>query len=81
MTGTGTMPGLASLTLTCNENDVRRVDAITKGLLQNYQIGKIIGQGAYASVRLCLDKQAKDKYAMKIYEKHRLTNAMKRKAV
>ena len=28
--------------------DVVQVEAITKGLLQSYQIGKVIGQGAYA---------------------------------
>ena len=37
--------------------------------LENYQFGKVIGQGAYAVVRLCLDKRNEGKYAMKIYDK------------
>ena len=52
----------------------------TGGLLDSYQIGKSIGQGAYAQVRLCLDKRDQQKYAMKVYEKYRLTDPMKRKA-
>ena len=60
--------------------DVVKVEAITKGLLQSYQIGKVIGQGAYAQVKLCMDRQTKVKYAMKVYEKHRLAEPMKRKA-
>ena len=60
--------------------DVNNIEAYTKGLLKNYQIGKIIGQGAYAQVKLCMDRLTKTKYAMKVYEKHRLADPMKRKA-
>ena len=49
-------------------------------MLKNYQISRIIGQGAYGSVRLCLDKQQNKKFAVKIYEKHRLNDVLKRKA-
>jgi len=52
----------------------------TSGQLESYHIGRIIGQGAYAPVRLCLDKRNQKKYAMKVYEKYRLSDPMKRKA-
>jgi len=48
--------------------------------LESYHIGRVVGQGAYAAVRLCLDKRNQKKYAVKIYEKYRLTDPMKRKA-
>lgn len=50
------------------------------GPLDNYQLGKVIGQGAYAAVRLVLDKRNQGKYAMKIYEKVKLQDPMKKKA-
>jgi len=46
-------------TLDHHSSDVNRVEAITRGLLQNYQIGKVIGQGAYATVKICMDKNDK----------------------
>lgn len=52
----------------------------TSGQLEMYHIGRIIGQGAYAQVRLCLDKRDQQKYAIKIYEKYRLADPMKKKA-
>jgi len=52
----------------------------TSGQLETYHIGRVVGQGAYAAVRLCLDKRNQKKYAMKIYEKYRLQDPMKRKA-
>ena len=61
--------------------DIVKSERITNSLLSNYQIGKSIGHGAYAQVRLCIEKTQKKKFAMKIYEKHRLADQMKRKAV
>ena len=52
----------------------------TSGQLEMYHIGRIIGQGAYAQVRLCLDKRDQMKYAIKVYEKYRLADPMKKKA-
>lgn len=43
-------------------------------------MGRTLGQGAYATVRLCLDKRDQFKYAVKIYEKYKLTDPMKKKA-
>lgn len=44
-------------------------------------MGKIIGQGAYAIVRLAEHRETGQKFAIKIYEKTKLNDQMKRKAV
>lgn len=51
------------------------------GKLDQYIIGKHIGQGAYANVKLVQHKGNNQKYALKVYEKFRLSDPMKRKAV
>ena len=48
---------------------------------QHYTVGKQIGQGAYAVVKLVTNKVTQSQYAMKIYEKYKLSDPMKRKAV
>lgn len=35
--------------------------------IEKYQIGKVIGQGAYAAVHVCYNKVNMRKYAIKIY--------------
>lgn len=50
-------------------------------ILDKYQIGKPIGQGAYATVYVCYNKYNMRKYAIKIYQKVKLNDSMKRKAV
>jgi len=55
--------------------------AVQGGILENYQIGKPIGQGAYAVVYVCYHKINMRKYAIKIYQKAKLNDSMKRKAV
>ena len=49
--------------------------------LDNYIIGKRIGQGAYAVVRLGLHKTLNQKIAVKIYEKVKLLEPNRRKSV
>ena len=49
--------------------------------LSKYIIGKELGKGAYAKVILITDKYTKKKYAMKIYEKIKLTDNSKKKSV
>ena len=44
-------------------------------------MGKVIGQGAYAVVRLAEHRESNQKFAIKIYEKLKLNDQMKRKAV
>jgi serine/threonine protein kinase len=51
------------------------------GTLDAYQLGKPIGQGAYAMVYQCVHKATMKKYAIKIYQKAKLNDSMKRKAV
>lgn len=52
-----------------------------QGSLDNYQIGKPVGQGAYAVVYVCYHKASMKKFAIKIYQKAKLNDSMKRKAV
>ena len=54
---------------------------VNASLLDNYQVGKVIGQGAYAVVRICHHRETLKKYAIKIYEKSKLNDSMKKKAV
>ena len=49
--------------------------------LEKYNIGKIIGKGAYAIVKLISNKLTNEKYAMKIYEKSKLNDSLKKKCV
>ena len=49
--------------------------------LNKYLIIKEIGKGAYAHVKLVLDKINKNKYAMKVYEREKLNDSTKRKCV
>lgn len=49
--------------------------------VDDYQVGKQVGQGAYASVRYGIHKPSARKVAIKIYEKTRLIDPQKKKAV
>ncbi len=49
--------------------------------LSKYIIGKEIGKGAYAIVKLVTDKFTKIKYAMKVYDRSKLTEPAKKKCV
>jgi MAP/microtubule affinity-regulating kinase len=49
--------------------------------LDDYIIGKQIGQGAYAVVRIGLHKPTNKKVAMKIYKKYKLEEPNRRKSV
>jgi serine/threonine protein kinase len=52
-----------------------------KTSLDDYVIGKQIGQGAYAIVRIGLHKPSNKKVAMKIYKKYKLEEPNRRKSV
>ena len=52
-----------------------------KNSLEEYIIGKQIGQGAYAVVRIGLHKPTNKKVAMKIYKKYKLLDPNRRKSV
>ena len=49
--------------------------------LSNYEIGRTLGKGAYAIVKVCTNKITKEKYAVKIYEKSKLNDGSKKKCV
>ena len=49
--------------------------------MENYIIGKRIGQGAYAVVRIGLHKDTQQKIACKVYEKFKLLEPNRRKGV
>ena len=49
-------------------NDQEEED-LTATFKKNYLVGKIIGEGAYASVRVAIYKPRQEKIALKIYEK------------
>ena len=47
-------------------------DTKTEEELQNYEIYAELGKGAYAVVKMGLDRRTNEKVAIKIYEKRRL---------
>ena len=49
--------------------------------LDDYVIGKQIGQGAYACVRIGLHRPTNRKVAMKVYKKYKLEEPNRRKSV
>ena len=49
--------------------------------LLNYEIGRTLGKGAYAIVKICTNKITKEKFAVKIYEKSKLNDNSKKRCV
>ena len=49
--------------------------------LSKYEIGKVVGKGAYAIVKIVTNLLTKEKFAMKIYEKEKLNDISKKKCV
>ena len=49
--------------------------------ISHYEIGKLIGKGAYATVKICKNKITQEKFAMKIYEKKILNDNIKKKCI
>jgi serine/threonine protein kinase len=54
---------------------------LPKGKIENYTIGKQLGQGAYAVVKLATQKKTKETVAIKTYEKCKLTDTRKKTGV
>ena len=44
-------------------------------------VGKVIGEGAYASVRVAVYKPLNKKVAIKVYEKRKIKEPQRKKAV
>jgi len=49
--------------------------------VKDYKMGRQIGKGAFAIVKLVIDKTTKEQQAMKIYDKYKLTDPARRKSV
>ena len=49
--------------------------------LNEFDIGKKLGKGSYAIVKLCTEKATERKFVLKIYEKYKLQSKSKRKNV
>ena len=60
---------------------VRRSSSERLRTIKDYKMGRQIGKGAYAVVRLVIDRSSKETQAMKIYEKYKLTDPARRKSV
>ena len=54
---------------------------LTADFKRQYTVGKVIGEGAYASVRVAFHKALNRKVAIKIYEKSRLVDVQRKKSV
>lgn len=54
---------------------------ITVESIDTYELGKILGKGAYATVRLCTHITELKKYAIKSYDKHKLKEPHRRKNI
>lgn len=61
--------------------DVEEIVFSDKHSLSDYIIGKQIGQGAYAIVKIGMHKQLNKKVALKIYEKERIKDIQRKKSV
>lgn len=51
------------------------------GQLLDYNIGKQLGHGAYATVKIATWKQSSEKFAIKIYDKFKLVDPQRKKSV
>lgn len=56
-------------------------DDININKLEDYQLIRLLGSGAYATVKLAQHKRSKQKVAIKIYAKYKLNDQTKKKAV
>lgn len=61
--------------------DLKMFEDVKQGYIEDYSIGKLIGTGAYAAVKSALHKSENKKFALKIYEKYRLSDPSKKKNV
>lgn len=71
-----------------NELDELRIDDmfneredLTAEFKKEYTVGRIVGEGAYASVRVATYKASGKKVAIKVYEKIKLREQQRKKSV
>jgi hypothetical protein len=67
----------------CNpeSGDVEESGGTTTSRVQNYSFGRQIGEGAYAVVRLATSREDGNKYAVKIYDKEKLSDINRQRGV
>ena len=71
-----------SLTLRkINSNEITNDQNVKKDKISKYEIGDILGKGAYAIVKIVRNKITNMKFAMKIYEKQNLNSNSKKTCV
>lgn len=58
-----------------------RISSLSGSSIEDYIVGKQIGQGAYATVFFGLHRETGKKVAIKIYEKYKLLDPQRRKSV
>ena len=63
-----------------NDQDKIPVDKTSK-FKEEYIVGKEVGQGAYATVRIAIHKATKTRVAIKIYEKSKIMDPPRKKSV
>ncbi|CAG9326094.1 unnamed protein product [Blepharisma stoltei] len=77
-------------TATLKLDDIRRPDSETpanpeekktQSKIEHYVFGRQLGQGAYAIVRLATHRQSKSQFAVKTYEKSKLTDVRRKTGV
>lgn len=66
---------------TSSTSGERRQGTLSGNTVEDYIVGKQIGQGAYATVSFGLHKETSRKVAIKIYEKYKLLDPQRRKSV
>ena len=66
------------ITKALHENNRSVSPVCTKDELSQYEITETLGKGAYGLVKLATHKRTNEKFAVKIYEKSRLTDPSKR---
>lgn len=54
---------------------------MTAKFKKDYQVGKVIGEGAYATVRVALYRPMNRKIAIKIYEKNKIKENQRKKSI
>ncbi len=72
-----------------NQLDEDKIDALfdqesqdlTAEFKKQYTVGRVVGEGAYASVRVATHKPQGKKVAIKVYEKAKLREPQRRKSV
>ena len=77
------LSGLGRMEDTPTEDEASTEDGLdlTAQFKRDYMVGKVVGEGAYASVRVAVFKPNNRKVAIKVYEKGKLREPQRKKSV